>query len=263
MRKLLIITIGVLLLSCNNRVKRYPGISLSFDDRSINEWFELRELFNENNVRVTFFITQPDSLDSQEIHKLRLLENDGHEIGFHGNMHELSEYYIKENSYSDYLKNEIDEGMRKMDSLGFDCVSFAYPYGAKYWFTDFLLLKQFKFLRGVAPLNKEKDISKIDEVYYKFDDDRTLSAIGFDKISEVTPGMINTALERSIENQEILLMYAHSPSISNQDHDYTFNIDLLKSIIQLANQKNIGFYPIGKMKFNNSSHLRSFPERVH
>jgi hypothetical protein len=98
---------------------------------------------------------------------------------------------IKENSYSDYLDKEIDKGIRAMDSLGFNCVSFAYPYGAKYWFTDFLLLKKFKFLRGVAPLNEEKNISKIDEVYYLFDDNKTLSAIGFDDISGVTQSMID------------------------------------------------------------------------
>jgi ribosomal protein L19 len=82
-----------LLFLCNNNDERYSGICLSFDDRSINEWFELRELLNGNEVRATFFITQADSLNSLEIHKLKVLQNDGHEIGFHGNMHVLSEYY--------------------------------------------------------------------------------------------------------------------------------------------------------------------------
>lgn len=248
MRKFSIIIIGALFFSCNNNVARYPGICLSFDDRSINEWFELRNLFNENKVRATFFITQPASLDSIEIYKLKVLQNDGHEIGFHGNMHVLSEYYINENTYSDYLDREINRGMRTMDSLGFNCVSFAYPYGAKYWFTDFLLLRKFEFLRGVTPLNKEKDISKIDEIYYSFDDNQSLSALGFDAISGVTEGMIDIAIERSIDNQEVLLLYAHTPTTDEQDGGYYFNIDLLRHIIQQANKKKVGFYPMCELK---------------
>lgn len=248
MPKLSVVILATLLFSCTNQVKRHPGISLSFDDRSVNEWFELRALLKENNVRATFFITQPDSLDSIEVQKLRMLQGDGHEIGFHGSMHVLSEYYIKENSYSDYLDIEIDKGMKTMDSLGFQCVSFAYPYGAKYWFTDFLLLKKFEFLRGVAPLNKEMDISDIDEVYYDFDNDKTLSAIGFDAISKVSYDMIDGALKRSIDNNEILLLYAHSPAINNETDSYTFNIDLLKYIIQKAHENNISFYPMKELK---------------
>ena len=56
-------------------------------------------------------------------------------------------------------------------------------------------------MRGVTPLNEEKDISKIDEVYYSFNDNKTLSAVGFDDISGVTQSMIDVALERSIDNQ--------------------------------------------------------------
>ncbi len=233
-------------------MKRHAGVSLSFDDRSVNEWFELRGLFRENNVRATFFITQPDSLDSIEIYKLKELQNDGHEIGFHGTMHVLSEYYIKENSYTDYLDNEISKGMKTMDSLGFKCVSFAYPYGAKYWFTDFLLLRKFEFLRGVSPVNKEKNISKMDEIYYSFDGSKILSALGFDINSGITKSMIDVAIERSIASQEVLLLYAHAPDTDEQDNGYSFNIELLKYIIQKAKENDIGFYPMCELKANGA-----------
>jgi peptidoglycan-N-acetylglucosamine deacetylase len=248
MHKISFIIFAVLVFSCNSDVKRYPGISLSFDDRSVNEWFELRKLFNENNVRATFFITQPDSLDSIDIYKLKVLQADGHEIGFHGTRHALSEYYIKENSYSDYLDKEINSGMIAMNSLGFNCVSFAYPYGAKYWFTDFLLSRKFEFLMGVSQLNEGKDISKMDEIYYSFDDIKVLSALGFDNNSGVTKRMIDVALERAIVNQEVLLLYAHAPNMDEQDHGYSFDINLLKYIIQKANENDIGFYPMCELK---------------
>jgi len=48
-----------------------------------------------------------------------------------------------------------------MKKHGFDPKSFAYPYGAKYWFTDMMLLKKFKILRGVETINNERDLTYI------------------------------------------------------------------------------------------------------
>jgi peptidoglycan-N-acetylglucosamine deacetylase len=173
----------------------------------VDEWFELRKLFNDNNVKATFFISEPATLSKSEIDKLKILEKEGHEIGFHGTMHVLSEYYIQEHSYKDYLEKEIDVGLKQMDSLGFKCVSFAYPYGAKYWFTDFLLLRRFEILRSVSPINKTKKISLIDDIYYSFDGDNTVSAIGIDNNAGVDESMINEGLERTIKRNQVLMLY--------------------------------------------------------
>lgn len=243
-----VVTITLLQSSCQQKdVLRTPGLSLSFDDRSVNEWFQLREMFSENEVRVTFFITQPDSLDNEDLAKLKMLESDGHEIGFHGNLHVLSESYIKKSSYSQYLRKEIDMGIEKMDSLGFRCVSFAYPFGAKYWFTDYLLLEKFDFLRGVSALNEEKDLSKMDEIYYSYDDDQTLSAMGIDINSGLEKSMIDEALNRALKEKEVLLLYGHVPSINNNARGYAFNIELLNHIIKTAKAMNFDFYTIKEL----------------
>lgn len=252
MLKGLLYMFGMLLLSCSDIDQpRYPGISLSFDDRSIDEWFELRELFKEGKVTATFFITQPDSLSKSDWGKLKLLEEDGHEIGFHGSMHVLSEHYIQENSYDEYLDNEIYSGLALMDSMGFSCTSFAYPYGAKYWFTDFLLLRKFEHTRGVSPLNKERDLRLIDDIYYSFDGDRTLSAIGIDNNSSISETMIDKAIERAVNNSEVLMLYAHSPTKNKEEKeeiDYVVNIALLSYIIQKAKETHLKFYTMKALK---------------
>jgi len=248
MNKVLTCLLGVLLLSCKYASSlKTPGICLSFDDRSINEWFQLRKLFKDNDVRVTFFITQPRLLSESDIRKLKILEKDGHEIGFHGNMHVVSEYYIKENSYAAYLDNEINKGMATMDSLGFNCVSFAYPYGAKYWFTDLLLLQKFEVVRGTSGLNKEKDLTKIEEIFYSFDGDRTLSAIGIDNIPGVQAEMIDKAFERIIRNNEVLMLFAHVPNQNSNQQDYSIKVQLLTYIITKAKQNNVNFYPVREL----------------
>ena len=110
-QKAILLLVAYSILNSCTQEKLSPGICLSFDDRSINEWFELRDIFLENDVRATFFITQLDSISKSEIAKLKVLEAEGHEIGFHGVHHVLSEHYIKENSYADYLNYEMNPGL--------------------------------------------------------------------------------------------------------------------------------------------------------
>ena len=136
----------------------------------------MKELLKKYNSRVTFFITQFDSLEPSEIEMLKELEKEGHEIGSHGALHVVSENYIKAKTYKEYIENEIDASIFSMKKKGVTPKSFAYPYGAKYWFTDMLLLKKFRILRGVEPINNETGLSLLDntithimviELYYQ------------------------------------------------------------------------------------------------
>ena len=241
MRRLTFILLGLLTFSCQQREIKHPGICLSFDDRTIKEWYKMKDLLKKYNSHVTFFISQFDSLDSSEIKMLRQLENEGHEIGSHGALHVLSENYIKENSYDEYIKNEIDANSSAMKKHGFDPRSFAYPYGAKYWFTDMLLLKKFKILRGVEAINSERDLTLIDNIYYSFDGDRTLSAIGIDQGTGLTKEMIKNAIKRASDNQELLMLYGHSPITTTDNSPYNFNIDLLEFILNEAKENHLKY----------------------
>lgn len=228
------------MLGCQQK-DRKAGIWLSFDDNYINEWFELRELFIANNVKVTFFITRPGEFSEADFEKLKILEGDGHEIGFHGNMHVLSEYYIKEHSYKKYLDLEIDAGLDYLKGKGFECTSFAYPYGAKYHFTDLLLGRRFDRLRGVTPLNPEKDLTKMDDIYYKWDNDKTVSGISFDTNSQVTKKMIAKGMERAAAKKEVLMLYAHKP-VKTDEKGYLFNVEMLQYIIEAAKENHLQFF---------------------
>lgn len=243
----LVIVIFVSIFSCTDETKRERGICLSFDDRTIEDWYRMRDLLKEYNASVTFFITQFDSLNSLEVDMLRELENDGHEIGSHGALHVISENYISTYSYNQYLKNEIEANSASMRSQGFVPKSFAYPYGAKYWFTDILLLDKFEVLRGVANLNDEHDITSIDEIFYDFDDDRTLNAISIDQNSRLTKGMIQKAMKRASDNKEVLLLYGHCPINNNDKSAYNFDIEFLKFILSEARSNNLKHFKMSEL----------------
>ena len=251
MRIILSIISLVLFSSCQyNDNPIVPGICISFDDRSIKDWYDIKDLLKEYDATATFFITQFDSLDETEIEMLKELQKDGHEIGFHGAKHVYAEYYIKENSYSSYLKYEIDEGLQSMRLAGFDCRSFAYPYGSKYWFTDYLLLKRFDIVRSVATFDKEENLKSIDDIYFRGGDTGVVSAIGIDGGSGVTSAMIDGAIKRAKRNGEVLMIYGHQPVWNNNPESYQFSTHLLSYFLEQSKQNGLKFYTFQELNKN-------------
>ena len=232
----------VSLSSCSSNTKPQPGISISFDDRTIREWYDMRGLLNSYNAKVTFFVTQFDSLLPAEIDMLKTLESDGHEIGSHGAIHVNAEYFIKAESYDKYLQSEIEPSISAMKKAGFNPTSFAYPYGAKYWFTDYLLKKEFKVLRSVSAIPQGKDISDLDDIFYGFDNDRTVSSLGIDVNSGTTTIMIEKSIKRALAKNEVILLYGHAPSDSTISTSYQFDLSFLESILKLAKENNLRYY---------------------
>ncbi len=241
MSKGLLLILFLIVISCQQKEIKRPGICISFDDRSIKEWYDMRDLLKKYSSQVTFFVTQFDSLDSSEIIMLKELERDGHEIGSHGALHVVSEFYIKENTYKEYLENEIDASISSMIERGFTPKSFAYPYGAKYWFSDMILLKKFKILRGVEPINNEKNLTLLDNIYYTYNGDKTLSSIGIDKINGLTKEIINKAIKRAFDNKEVLMLHGHSPLTNTENTNYNFDINLLEYILNEAKKNDLEF----------------------
>ncbi len=232
-----------LLTSCKNDHYRQhraaqASLCLSFDDYSIDEWFTLRELFLKYDAHVTFFVTKFDTLTASQVQKLRILQQDGHEIGFHGGRHFLSEHYIKKYSMDQYLKEEIVNGLKVMADSGFRTTSFAYPYSAKYWFTDKELLNYFYVLRSSLPL--QGDIAKMDDIYYPFDGGRLIMAISMDRGKGLSKELLAKAMSRARERKEALLLHGHEPGLS-------FDVAFLEEILQLAQANQLAFLRVSDL----------------
>lgn len=232
--------------SCQ-RSDRKPGICLSFDDRSIAGWYAMRDLLKQYHAKTTFFITQFDSLTPKEIEMLKELESDGHEISSHGALHVSSEKYIKEYSYSAYLANEVERSLVSMGNAGFHPTAFAYPYGAKYWFTDLLITKKVKVTRGVAALEMNEKIENLDDIYYDFDGRRNFYALGIDTNSGFTRDMVVKAVKRARDSREVLFLYGHQPT-SVYKSGYFFDVPFLKFILEQAREKHLQFYTFSELQ---------------
>ena len=118
---------------CNRSspILNVPGIVLTFDDSSIDEWFNILPLLESFSMKATFFLTDIASIGNEEIKKLRIIQESGHEIASHGYTHIDPILYIKENGVLEYIKGEILPAKDFLTMNGFHQESFAFVHGIR------------------------------------------------------------------------------------------------------------------------------------
>lgn len=246
----------LLLNSCQHESSdRLPGIALSFDDRFIKEWYALRPVFQKYNARVTFYITQFDSLTADEIAQLKQLQQDGHEIGCHGAIHTNSINYVRQSSMQQYLNDEIYPILRSMNQHGFQPTSFAHPGGAHNSTVDRELLKHFVLLRDVALLERKIfgiplrwNIRFMPGIYNHFDNNPTVDALLFDEGSGVDMSDLTVGLHKAKEEGSVLMLFGHKPYRRSVDPGgYGFLIGRLDSVLAESQRLGLKTYTMSEL----------------
>lgn len=252
----LLVTLLVSLSTCRPETpERPPGIALSFDDRFIEEWYKLRPIFRKYNARVTFYITQFDSLSSVEIAQLKTLQQDGHEIGCHGAIHTNSVNFVRQNSIQQYLKVEINPALRAMKQHGFRPTSFAHPGGAHNSAIDRELLNYFVLLRDVALLERtiwgitlRWNIRFIPSIYHQSDGDQTVDALLFDEGAGVDLEDLKMGMRKAKEDGSILMLFGHKPyQRTIKPGGYGFLTGRLDSILAESNRLGLKTYTMSAL----------------
>jgi peptidoglycan/xylan/chitin deacetylase (PgdA/CDA1 family) len=232
------------------------GIAISFDDHFIDGWYALRPLFQKYNAKVTFFITCPDSLKSDEIGKLRQLQDDGHEIGFHGTIHGKSTELIALGA-DKYVETEIAPGMDFMAAAGFKPTSYAHPGGNHNAEVDSALLANgFRILRDVAisrriyrgiPLYTAAP-RMMNWIFYDFNHEPVVDALLIDQDSEITDVEIKDAIAKAKKTNTALMVFGHEPLYARPvNGEYGFNVSFLETILQEAQKQNLKFYTMTEL----------------
>ncbi len=130
----------------NNFRSNKKQIALTFDD-GFKNWTNLMEMFQEHNIKATFFLNSIFLTDEKKDRFLKNINLDdesklinlsdikkiyskGHEIGAHTHSH----YTISRLSLEELIKEDI----KNFDILSqyFKIVSFAIPYGMRRYVTD-------------------------------------------------------------------------------------------------------------------------------
>ncbi|PWK28551.1 polysaccharide deacetylase [Arcicella aurantiaca] len=258
MNKLLCYFILMLLgVSCNSRKPiQQGGIALSFDDRFVKEWTDLKPLLNKYNVKATFYVTQPDSLSEEEVQILHELRKDGHEIGCHGAMHVRSMYYIWDNSLEKYMENEIFHALKTMKKQGFTPKTFAHPGGSQTWYSDRELLKYFTLLRDVSMKSRSilgfdyiRDLENMDEIYHQRDNAQKVNALLIDISGKLTIEDIKKGLERTSKEGSVMMMFGHKPLTKTTQNlnEYGFDVQFLEQILAESAKLNLKSYTMQEL----------------
>ena len=232
-----------------------PGIALSFDDRFINEWYQLRPVFRKYNAHATFYITQFDSLTPVEIRQLKTLQQDGHEIGCHGAIHTNSINYVRQYSMARYLRDEIQPALRSMKQHGFRPTSFAHPGGAHTNAIDNELLHYFVLLRDVAVAERtfwgvtvQWNVQLMPSIYYQFNGDPTVDALLIDEGAGLGMGDLRTAMQKAKQDGTALMLFGHKPyRRAVSPGGYGFLTERLDSILAESQRLNLRTYTMSDL----------------
>ncbi len=242
MKKLFFYSLIIIFITncTTKKVIQKGGIAISFDDRFVNEWYQLRPIFKKYNAKVTFYISQPDSLSDEEVKLLHELQNEGHEIGCHSMNHERSVVYVEEHSLKEYMENEIFKAISSMKKQGFLPNTFAHPGGSQSWVSDRELLKIFTLLRDVSMKTRKlygyeyvQEVEEMNEIYHQHDNTQKVNALLIDTNANLTIEDIQKGLQRAKKEGSIIMLFGHKPlnKINQKSDEYGFDIQFLEQIL--------------------------------
>lgn len=218
-----------------------PGLSISFDDAYVDEWYATRDLFNRYDARATFFVSNFDLLTNEQIEKLKILQKNGHEIAFHGLRHLGANKFVAENSLNKYIETEIFPGIDAMIRFGLQPETFSYPFGMRTPFIDRALLKHFKYVRGAAFTNGDKRLIDLNKIYLSRSKGLVFAA-GIDNVYKNSLDEIHMALKKAKDENKILLLYGHK---TTDDYcGYCTPISKIEAVLNVASEAGLKFYRI-------------------
>ena len=219
------------------------GVSLTFDDTTIDAWFNLRTMFNKYQAKATFFVSHFYSLDTQQINKLKALETDGSEIGCHTYNHKgvLQDFNNDISRINEYIQEQIKVPYDQMKAAGFNPVSFAYPYGESHTLYDAAVRTYFPYIRLTFD-DFQNALSKQANIYHNSNNNYILlSGAGIDKDFNNSLSEITEALIQARKTGNIITLYAHDV-INDPNRAYNILPQTLEKIIENARNLGLKFY---------------------
>lgn len=224
--------------------KNNAGVVLTFDDRNIDDWYSARTIFKRYGVKSTFCIFHFDKLTDDEINKLKILKEEGHEIACHGLNHLNATEFCKSNTIKEYIETEIVPAINIMEEKGFKPRSFAYPHGANTIKIDAELLNYFKVLRDTVIRRK---IGKLPENYcFNFKErKRVFPSVCIDSHRCYSAERIENVLQYALNNGYVIIFFGHR--ISREPGKLTTTYSTLKRICDFVVKNNMKFYRLSEL----------------
>jgi peptidoglycan/xylan/chitin deacetylase (PgdA/CDA1 family) len=213
----------------------HAGITLTFDDDRVDNWYQYLAFLDSAHVKATFYICKYNRFTADQKQKLAVIQSHGHEIAFHSTNHYnmLDYVYKHKHTIDELMQNEIVNGLKLMNRDGFYPTTFAYPYGAHNGIYDKMLMRYFKSVRA---LNGTADFSKSLTVTEKND---VLYGLGIDKSSKRSDADILQLVQSAANNKNCAVLVAHD---INSGKQLSVSRALLQKIFDAAKRLDLKYY---------------------
>jgi len=222
-------------------VSSRAGVAITFDDNTVDQWYAIRDILNRNNAHVTFFVSQYEGLDQDQINNLKTLQADGNEIAFHGMYHTDAVQYLNSHSVQQYIDYEITPGINLMKNDGLTPVDFAYPNGSDDPAATLALEAYFGHIR-------DTHYNWDDEIYYQYGSNQAfIAGIGMDESYGHSMTEIYDGISRAKTEDKILIFYGHEPVPSNPG-SYQTSYDRLENILKYVSDNNLKTFTIAEIQ---------------
>ena len=226
-------------------VAKSGGVVFTFDDKFVDAWYDLHNLLDNTNWKATFFVMQYNTLNRDQIDKLKKLQEYGHEIGSHSYNHTSARDYARDYGIDAYLENEIYPLNELMAEDGFTLTSFAYPFGHRNVQTDAALLNEFKIIRGITGASNDNSTEpSLLNCYYN--NNKLIFGLGIDSSYGRSNEYLFSILDYAKKENKIVIFYAHNPRriiSGNYQVEYLRMVELCKYI----NDNNMKFYTVSDL----------------
>ncbi len=219
-----------------------PGIAITFNGWSVDNWYGIRSLLNTYNAKATFFVGNLGYLTNDDFDKLRTLKSDGHEIASQGLHFFDAEDYINNYSLQAYIDDEITPALEILSENELIPSSFAYPFGSRNSLLDAELLRHFTRLRATAYSTTTTRVVDLDPVYYTWQNESLIRGVGIDAEYDNPIEDIIEGMERAHQYNEVLVSYTHT--LTEDILNYGTPVEKMEAILEAAQTLNLGFYTV-------------------
>lgn len=206
------------------------GICLAFDDYNGPNWEEYFDLFDEYDVKVTFFVNLSEPTDFCD----RAVER-GHEIAFHTISHIRLTELTEEEVYE-----EAVAPIEVFREKGFELSTFAYPYGACNEELNELLLKYYKVLRGAYNL----EFNNKHAYRNGFVESVSLDNGNYDSQEQYEERITEVLEELKGRKATVVSMYSHAIG----GGDWSVDEEKLRFLFEKAKEMGVQFYTFQELQ---------------
>ena len=206
------------------------GILLAFDDYNAANWESYFDLFDEYDVKVTFFVNaySPTEFCSNA-------QDRGHEIGYHtaghANMLELTENEVYEQAIApiDVFREE-----------GIELTTFAYPYGAYTEELNNVLLQYYNIVRGAfyCEVNGKHNMRK------GFVESLSLDNVNYESQEQYEEKITQILNEVKAGKGRVVSLYSHAISAG----EWCVTEEKLLFLFQKAKELGLKFYTFQELQ---------------